>query len=128
MRNVAKIKFQHQKLAHQYPPPPLPHRTKELWVSGRFGLCIKSWDFGFQADLDSASKVGTLIPLPSPLDIGTLGFRQIWTLHQKLRHYLSPSPQHREFGFQADLDSGERWIQPAETYLTVAVNFIVFFF
>ena len=46
-------------------------------------------NFRSQADLDSAWKVGSPTPLPQPPHPLTLGFRQIWTQHQK----LLPHPQ-----------------------------------
>ena len=61
------------------PPPPPGHR--EVWIL---------------VDLDAALKVGRSpyppSPPPPPPDIGNLGFRQIWTQHQKLEVHPTPPP------------------------------------
>ena len=61
-------------------PPPQPPIKQEIWVLARFGLSrpIKSWEVD--------------LPPPSPADIGTLGFWQIWTQHHKFES------QHRKLG------------------------------
>ena len=63
-------------------------------------------------------------PPSPPVNKGNLGFRQFQTQHQKLVGHPPPPPAPPP-PLLTYLDSGDRWIQPAETYLTVRINFLV---
>ena len=72
----------------------------------------------FSPDVSHSRASLPFHPPPPPPTIDNLGFRQIWTQHQKLEVGTRPLPLppsgHREIMFLADLDSGSKigsWFQ-----------------
>ena len=108
---------------HSPLPPPTGHR-----------------EFGILADLDSGSKVVSWSPRSPPpppphITPTPTRHREIWFLADledsgsKVGSWSHPPPPpptgHMEFWILAYFESGAKWIQTAETYLTVRVKILV---